>query len=51
MLYYFIFIFINNLIKSNKIDVKFYKRYKILLKWIILSFRIVLSIKILVNID
>ena len=32
MLYYIIFIIINNLIKSNKINVKFYKKYNILLK-------------------
>ena len=32
MLYYTIFIFINNLIKSNEIDVKLYKRYNILLE-------------------
>ena len=32
MSYHIIFIFINNLIKSNKIDVKFYKKYDILLK-------------------
>ena len=51
MLYYIIFIFINNLIKSNKVDIKLYKRYNILLKEVILSFNIVLLIKILVNID
>ena len=32
MLYYIIFNFINNLIKLNEIDVKFYKKYNILLK-------------------
>ena len=51
MLYYIIFIFINNLIKSNEIDVKFYKKYNILLKWVILSFRIILLIKILVKVN
>ena len=51
MWYHIIFIFINNLIKSNKIDVKPYKKYDILLKRIILSFNIILSIKILMNID
>ena len=30
ILYYYYFL--NNLIKSNKIDVKFYKKYNILLK-------------------
>ena len=51
MLYYIIFIFINNLIKSNEIDIKFYKRYDILLKGVILSFNIILSIKVLINVD
>ena len=51
MLYYIIFIFINNLIKSNKIDVKFYKKYNILLKEIILLFNIILLIKIFVNVN
>ena len=51
MLYYIIFIFINNLIKSNKIDIKLYKKYNILLKKVILLFNIVLSIRVLVNID
>ena len=51
MSYYIIFIFINNLIKSNKVDVKLYKKYNILLKRVILSFNIVLSIKVLVNIN
>ena len=51
MSYYIIFIFINNLIKSNKIDIKFYKKYNILLKRIILLFKIVLSIKVFINID
>ena len=51
MSYYIIFIFIDNLIKSNKIDVEFHKKYDILLKEIILSFNIILSIKVLVNVD
>ena len=51
MLYNIIFVFINNLIKSNKIDVKFYKKYEISLKWVILSFRIILLIKILINVN
>ena len=51
MSYYIIFVFIDDLIKSNKIGVKFYKKYDILLKGVILSFNIVLSIKILINID
>ena len=51
MSYYIIFIFINNLIKLNKVDIKFYKRYNILLKKIILSFNIVLLIKVFVNIN
>ena len=51
MLYYIIFIFIDNLIKSNKVDIKFYKKYNILLKEIILSFNIILLIKVLINID
>ena len=51
MLYYIVFIFIYNLIKSNKVDVELYKRYNILLKKVILSFNIVLFIKVLVNID
>ena len=50
MSYYIIFILFNNLFKSNKVDVKFYKWYNILLKWIILSFNIILSIRVLVNI-
>ena len=51
MLYYIVFVFIDNLIKSNKVNVKFYEKYNILLKKIILSFSIILSIKILVNVD
>ena len=51
MSYHIIFVFIDNLIKSNKIDVKLYKKYDILLKEIILSFNIILSIKVFVNID
>ena len=51
MSYHIIFIFINNLIKLNEIDVKFYEKYDILLKGVILLFNIVLLIKILVNID
>ena len=51
MSYYIIFIFIDNLIKSNKIDIKIYKKYDILLKKVILSFNIILSIKIFINID
>ena len=51
MSYHIIFIFIDNLIKSNEIDVKFYKKYDILLKGIILPFSIILSIKIFINVD
>ena len=51
MSYYIIFIFIDDLIKLNKIDIKFYKRYNILLKEVILSFNIVLSIKIFINVN
>ena len=51
MLYHIIFVFIDNLIKLNEIDVEFYKRYDILLKKVILLFNIILLIKILVNID
>ena len=51
MSYHIIFIFIDNLIKSNEIDIKFYEKYNILLKGVILSFNIILLIKILVNID
>ena len=51
MLYHIIFIFIDNLIKSNKIDIKLYKKYNILLKRVILSFNIILLIKVLTNID
>ena len=51
MSYHIIFIFIDDLIKSNEIDVKFHKRYNILLKKIILSFNIILLIKVFINID
>ena len=51
MSYHIIFIFINDLIKSNKVDVEFYERYNILLKKVILSFNIILLIKVFVNID
>ena len=51
MSYYIVFIFIDDLIKSNEVDVKLYKRYNILLKGVILLFNIILLIKILVNID
>ena len=44
MSYYIFFIFFNNLIKSNEVDVKLYKKYNILLKWVILSLNIILSI-------
>ena len=51
MLYHIIFVFFNNLFKSNEVDVEFYKWYDILLEWVILSFSIILSIRILVNVD
>ena len=51
MLYHIVFIFIDNLIKSNKIGVEFYKKYDILLKRVILLFNIILSIKVLINVD
>ena len=51
MSYHIIFIFIDNLIKLNKVDVKFYKRYNILLKRVILPFNIMLLIKVFINVD
>ena len=51
MSYHIIFIFIDDLIKSNEIDIEFYERYNTLLKKVILSFNIVLSIKVLMNVD
>ena len=51
MSYHIVFIFMNNLIKSNEIDVNLHKRYNILLKKVILLFSIVLSIKAFINID
>ena len=51
MSYYIIFIFIDNLIKSNKVDIEFYKKYNVLLKRVILLFNIILLIKVFVNID
>ena len=51
MSYYIVFVFIDNLIKSNKVGVKLYKKYNILLKKVILSFNIVLLIKIFININ
>ena len=51
MSYHIIFVFIDDLIKSNKVGVEFHKKYNILLKKIILSFNIVLSIKVFVNVD
>ena len=51
MSYHIIFVFIDNLIKSNEVGVEFHKRYNILLKEVILSFNIVLLIKVFVNID
>ena len=45
------FYFFNNLIKLNKVDVKFCKRQNILFEWVILLFIIILSIEVFVNIN